>query len=85
MEKSIVVIRKPKTFYFDFHWPKDADKNFKHEIKFLIKSKKPLVENKIKNNIEQFLSKYNMETIFINTENSKMMEPHKFILNLLQR
>ena len=32
MEKSIVVIRKPKTFYFDFYWPKDADKNFKHEI-----------------------------------------------------
>ena len=84
MEESIVVIRKLKTFYFDFHWPKDADKNFKHEIKFLIKSKKFLAaENKIKNNIEQFLSKYNMETIFINTENSKMMEPHKFILNLL--
>ena len=83
MEESIVVIRKLKTFYFYFDWPKDADKNFKHEIKFLIKSKKSLVENKIKNNIEQFFSKYNMETIFI--ENSKMMEPHKFILNLLQR
>ena len=26
-----------------------------------------------------------METIFINTENSKISEPHKSILNLLQR
>ena len=26
-----------------------------------------------------------METIFTNTENSKINEPHKFILNLLQR
>ena len=26
-----------------------------------------------------------METIFMNTENSKMNEPHKFVLNLSQR
>ena len=26
-----------------------------------------------------------METIFMNTENSKTNEPHKFVLNLLQR
>ena len=26
-----------------------------------------------------------METIFINTENSKTNEPHKFVLNLLRR
>ena len=26
-----------------------------------------------------------METIFINTQNSKMNEPHKFLLNLSQR
>ena len=26
-----------------------------------------------------------METIFMNKENSKMGEPHKFILNLSQR
>ena len=26
-----------------------------------------------------------MGTIFMNTENSKMSEPHKFILTLLQR
>ena len=26
-----------------------------------------------------------METIFMNTENSKMNEPHKFVLNLSKR
>ena len=26
-----------------------------------------------------------METIFMNTENSKVNEPHKFVLNLSQR
>ena len=26
-----------------------------------------------------------METIFMNTENSNTIEPHKFVLNLLQR
>ena len=26
-----------------------------------------------------------METIFMNTENSKMNEPHKFLLNISQR
>ena len=26
-----------------------------------------------------------METIFMNTENSKMNEPHKFVLHLSQR
>ena len=26
-----------------------------------------------------------METIFMNTENSKTIEPHKFVLSMLQR
>ena len=26
-----------------------------------------------------------METIFMNTENSKMSEPHKFVLNLSEK
>ena len=32
MEKNTVIKREPKTFYFDFDWPKDVDKNLKHEI-----------------------------------------------------
>ena len=36
MERKKIVIREPKTFYFDL--PKDVDKNLKHEIEFIIKS-----------------------------------------------
>ena len=38
MEENVVVIKDPKTFYFDFDWPKDVDKNFKHEIEFITKT-----------------------------------------------
>ena len=53
----MIVIRDPKTFCFDFHWPKDDDDNLKHEIKFIIKSNESLAENKTKNEIEQLLLK----------------------------
>ena len=61
MEKNMVVIRDPNTFYFDFDWPKDFDKNLKHESEFTIKSNELLAENKIKNEIEQLLLKYKHE------------------------
>ena len=48
----MVLIREPKTFYFDFDWPEDADKNLKHEIEFIIKGNEYLIENKIKNEIK---------------------------------
>ena len=51
MEKNMVVIREPKTFYFDFDFPKDIGKNLKHEIEFIIKNNESIVENKIKNEI----------------------------------
>ena len=34
----MVVMRDLKNFYFDSNWPKDDDKNLKHEIKFIIKT-----------------------------------------------
>ena len=71
----MIVIRDPKTFYFDFDWPKNVDENLKHEIEFIIKSNESLADNKIKN--------ISMETIFM--KNSKTNEPHKFVLNLSQR
>ena len=37
--------------------PKIIDKNLKHEVELIIKSKESLTENKIKNEIEQSLSK----------------------------
>ena len=57
MEKNMIVTRDPKTF--DFDWPKDFDESLKHEIEFMIKAiNLSLAENKIKNEIEQLLSKY---------------------------
>ena len=61
MEENVIVIRDPKTFYFDFDWPKDVDENLKHKIEFIIKSNEYLAKNKIKNKIEQLLSKYKHE------------------------
>ena len=58
MEENMIAIRDPKTFYFYFNWPKDVDENSKHETEFIIKSNESLAENKIKNEIEQLLSKY---------------------------
>ena len=57
MEENMMVIRDPKTFCFNFDWPKNVDENLKHEIEFIIKSNESLAENK-KNKIEQLLLKY---------------------------
>ena len=52
MEENMIVIRDPKTFYFYFDWPKNVNRNLKHEIEFIIKSNESSAENKIKNKIE---------------------------------
>ena len=54
----MIAIKDPKTFCFNFDWPKDVDENLKHEIEFIIKSNESLGENKIKKEIEQLLLKY---------------------------
>ena len=61
MEENMLVIRDPKTFYFNFDWPKDVDENLKHEFEFIINSNESLSENKIQNKTEQLSSKYNNE------------------------
>ena len=53
----MIVITDPKTFDFDFGWPKDVDENLKHKFEFIIKSNASLTENKIKNGTEELLSK----------------------------
>ena len=83
MEENMLMIRDPKSLFFNFDWPKNVDENLNGEIKFIIKINELLVGNKIKNKIEQLLFKY-METVFMNTENSKSNEPHIFVLNLSQ-
>ena len=57
MEENKIVMKVPKTFYFNFDWPKYVDGNLKYKIEFIIKCNESLVENKIKNKIEQFLLK----------------------------
>ena len=54
----MIVIQNPKAFCFNFDWAKDYDKNFKHEIEFIIKSNESLVESKIRSETEQLLLKY---------------------------
>ena len=58
MEENMIVIRDPKTFYFNFDWPKYVDEYLKHEIQFIIKSNESLAESNIKIEIEQLLLKY---------------------------
>ena len=57
MEVNLIVIRDPKSIYFDFDRSKDVDEKLKDEIEFIRKSNVKN-ENKIKNEIEQLLSKY---------------------------
>ena len=54
----MAVIRKTKTFDFDFDLPKGVDKNLKHEFKFIIKRNESLAKDKIKNEIQQLLPKH---------------------------
>ena len=37
MEENTIVIRDPKTFSFNFDWPKYFDESLKHEIEFNLK------------------------------------------------
>ena len=55
----MIVVRDPKIFCFNFDWTKDVDENLKHEIEFIRKSNEYLAQNKIKNEPEQLLLKYN--------------------------
>ena len=41
-----------KGFSFNFDWPKDVNKNLKHEIEFITKNNESLAKNKIKNEID---------------------------------
>ena len=45
MEENIVVIKKPKSFDFDFDLPKEVDKKFEHEVAFIIKHNQYLAEH----------------------------------------
>ena len=78
----MVVIRELKTFYFDFDLPKDVGKSLKHEIESIKKSNESLAEKK---RLDNYYPNLSMEMIFMNTENSKTSESHKFVINLSRR
>ena len=79
VDKTLVITTEPKIVCFDL--PKDDSNNLKHESYSIIKNNELLAEHTIKYEVRQLC----METIFMNTENSKTSEPHKFVLNLSQR
>ena len=74
MDEKIIIIRDPKTFCFNFDWPKDVDENLNHEIEFIKKTR-----------LNGYCWNTSMEAILMNKENRKTNEPHKFVLNLSQR
>ena len=79
-DKKIVIRIELKTFHFDL--PKDIDINLKYEN---IKYNELLAEYTINYEIRQLLTKYKDGKEFMNNENSKMNEPHQFVINLSQR
>ena len=81
----MTVRRDPKTFYFSFYWPKDVDENLKHENEFIIKSNESLAENKMKNEIEQLLSKYKYGNNIHEHGQQQNEWANKFALNFSQR
>ena len=54
MEENMVVIRDPKTFWFNFDWPKYDDENLKHKIEFIIKNNESLAENEVKTRLKNY-------------------------------
>ena len=76
-------VKEPKTFYFDL--PRDAGINLKHVIYSIIKHYQLLTEHTIKMRLYHDYPNISMETIFMNTENSKTNERHKLVFKLSQR
>ena len=82
-DNKLVIKGEPKTLYFDLS--ENADNNSKQQISSIIKHNELLAKHTIKNEIRQLLSKISMQRIFINRENSKTNESHKFVFSLSQR
>ena len=76
-DKKLVLKKTSKTFYFDL--PKDVDNNLMHAIDFIIKHSEVLAEHTEKMRLVNCCSNMSMEAIFMNTENSKTHETHKFV------
>ena len=53
MDENMIMIKDPKILI-----GQDVDQNLKDEIEFIVKSNESLAENKVKNQTEQLLLKY---------------------------
>ena len=82
-DNKLILTTEPKTICLDL--PEYAGINLKHEIDSIIKRNKLLADHTIKTILINYYPNIRMETTFMNRENSKTNEPHKFFLNLSQR
>ena len=80
---KLSIITMPKTIRFNL--AKRMDNSLKQEIDFVIKRNGFLAEERIKTRLTNYCLDIRVETIFMNTENSKTSEPHKFALSLPKR
>ena len=78
-DNKLVIKTEPKTIYFDLS--KNADNNLKYQIDFAMKYNGLSAEH---TRLFNYCPNISMETIFMNTENSKVNEPHKFVLDSSQ-
>ena len=74
-ENKLVIKTEPKTIYFDLS--KNADNNLKYQIHFAIKYNDLSAEH---TRLFNYFLNISMKMIFMNTENRKVNEPHKFVL-----
>ena len=82
-DNKLVKLTEPKTICFAL--TNNVVNNFKQKTESFINNYEFLVENRIETTLTNYWRTASMETIFKNTENNKMNEPHKFLLNLSQR
>ena len=82
-DDKLVITTESETVDFDL--PKDVDNNLKQEIDSILQYNGLLAEHTVSTRLDNYWPNVSMKMIFMNTENSKTNEPHKFVLNLLQR
>ena len=75
-DNKLEITTERKNFYFDL--PQDAAINLKHEAYSVIK----LIDFTIR--LDNYCSNISMETILMNTENSKTNKLYKLVLELSQ-
>ena len=69
-----------------FDLSNDFSNNIKNKIDYKVKRSKFLAKHAIKKKkLDKYYPNIIMETVFMNTENSKINEPHTFVINMSQK